>query len=79
MFTFIPNRDIEKITLPSISRLRQFSNDTVLDLFFYNSATYCQTIVDTVASEINSLHSLFLQRHPSFTGNVSLAGHSLGI
>ncbi|TRY57697.1 hypothetical protein DNTS_025918 [Danionella cerebrum] len=70
--------DIERITLPSISRLRQFSNDTVLDLFFYNSATYCQTIVDTVASEINRLYSLFLQRHPYFTGKVSLFGHSLG-
>ncbi|KAL1266770.1 hypothetical protein QQF64_002445, partial [Cirrhinus molitorella] len=72
------DKDIERITLPSISRLRQFSNDTVLDLFFYNSATYCQTIVDTVASEINRLHSLFLQRHPYFTGHVSLVGHSLG-
>lgn len=72
------DKDIERITLPSISSLRQFSNDTVLDLFFYNSATYCQTIVDTVASEINRLHSLFLQRHPHFTGHVSLVGHSLG-
>uniref|UniRef100_A0A673KYA1 Phospholipid phosphatase 5-like n=1 Tax=Sinocyclocheilus rhinocerous TaxID=307959 RepID=A0A673KYA1_9TELE len=72
------DKDIERITLPSINRLRQFSNDTVLDLFFYNSATYCQTIVDTVASEINRLHSLFLQRHPHFTGHVSLVGHSLG-
>uniref|UniRef100_A0A8B9L3I5 DDHD domain containing 2 n=1 Tax=Astyanax mexicanus TaxID=7994 RepID=A0A8B9L3I5_ASTMX len=72
------DRDIERITLPSISRLRQFSNDTVLDLFFYNSPTYCQTIVDTVASEINRLHSLFLLRHPNFSGAVSVAGHSLG-
>uniref|UniRef100_A0A671Q9T5 Phospholipid phosphatase 5-like n=1 Tax=Sinocyclocheilus anshuiensis TaxID=1608454 RepID=A0A671Q9T5_9TELE len=72
------DKDIERITLPSISRLRQFSNDTVLDLFFYNSAMYCQTMVDTVASEINRLHSLFLQRHPHFTGHVSLVGHSLG-
>uniref|UniRef100_A0A671QWU2 Phospholipase DDHD2-like n=1 Tax=Sinocyclocheilus anshuiensis TaxID=1608454 RepID=A0A671QWU2_9TELE len=72
------DKDIERITLPSINRLRQFSNDTVLDLFFYNSATYCQTIVDTVASEINRLHSLFLQRHPHFTGRISLVGHSLG-
>ncbi|XP_072515022.1 triacylglycerol hydrolase DDHD2 isoform X2 [Salminus brasiliensis] len=72
------DRDIERITLPSISRLRQFSNDTVLDLFFYNSPTYCQTIVDTVASEINHLHSLFLLRHPHFSGGVSVAGHSLG-
>ncbi|KAK1800564.1 hypothetical protein P4O66_005506 [Electrophorus voltai] len=72
------DRDIERITLPSISRLRQFGNDTVLDLFFYNSATYCQTIVDTVGSEINRLHSIFLQRQPHFSGGVSVAGHSLG-
>ncbi|CAB1353964.1 unnamed protein product, partial [Coregonus sp. 'balchen'] len=53
-------------------------DDTVLDLFFYNSPTYCQTIIDTVASEINRLHHIFLQRHPQFTGAVSLTGHSLG-
>ncbi|XP_040898862.1 phospholipase DDHD2 isoform X2 [Toxotes jaculatrix] len=72
------DEDIQKITLPSISRLRHFTNDTLLDLFFYNSPTYCQTIVDTVASEINSLHALFKQRHPEFSGAVSVVGHSLG-
>ncbi|XP_013987908.2 phospholipase DDHD2 isoform X1 [Salmo salar] len=72
------DEDIQRITLPSISRLRQFSNGTVLDLFYYNSPTYCQTIIDTVASEINRLHHVFLQRHPQFTGAVSLTGHSLG-
>ncbi|KAG8012066.1 Phospholipase DDHD2 [Nibea albiflora] len=40
--------------------------------------TYCQTIVDTVASEINRLHTLFKQRHPEFNGEVSVVGHSLG-
>lgn len=72
------SRDIQRITLPSISRLRHFTNDTLLDLFFYNSPTYCQTIVDTVASEINRLHTLFKQRHPEFVGAVSVVGHSLG-
>ncbi|MGH0153586.1 UNVERIFIED_CONTAM: hypothetical protein FKN15_044809 [Acipenser sinensis] len=70
--------DIQRITLPSISRLRHFTNDTLLDLFFYNSPTYAQTIVDTVSSEVNRLHSLFLQRNPQFRGAVSVAGHSLG-
>ncbi|XP_041089548.1 phospholipase DDHD2-like isoform X2 [Polyodon spathula] len=70
--------DIQRITLPSISRLRHFTNDTLLDLFFYNSPTYAQTIVDTVSSEVNRLHSLFLQRNPQFKGAVSVAGHSLG-
>ncbi|CAG5922777.1 unnamed protein product [Menidia menidia] len=72
------DEDIQRITLPSISRLRHFTNDTLLDLFFYNSPTYCQTIVDTVASEINKLHALFKQRHPEFSGAVSVVGHSLG-
>lgn len=75
---FLISRDIQRITLPSISRLRHFTNDTLLDLFFYNSPTYCQTIVDTVASEINRLHTLFEQRHPEFNGAVSVVGHSLG-
>ncbi|XP_054904789.1 phospholipase DDHD2 isoform X2 [Poeciliopsis prolifica] len=72
------DEDIQRITLPSISRLRHFTNDTLLDLFFYNSPTYCQTIVDTVASEINRLHALFKQRHPEFDGKTSVVGHSLG-
>ncbi|XP_057687402.1 phospholipase DDHD2 isoform X1 [Corythoichthys intestinalis] len=72
------DEDIHRITLPSISRLRHFTNDTLLDLFFYNSPTYCQTIVDTVASEINRLHTLFKQRHPKFNGEISVVGHSLG-
>ncbi|XP_047236534.1 phospholipase DDHD2 isoform X4 [Girardinichthys multiradiatus] len=72
------DEDIQRITLPSISRLRHFTNDTLLDLFFYNSPTYCQTIVDTVASEINRLHALFKQRHPEFDGALSVVGHSLG-
>uniref|UniRef100_U3JW54 SEC23-DDH2 WWE domain-containing protein n=1 Tax=Ficedula albicollis TaxID=59894 RepID=U3JW54_FICAL len=66
--------DLERITLPSINRLRHFINDTILDVFFYNSSTYCQTIVDTVASEMNRLHRLFLQRNPQFRGGVSIAG-----
>ncbi|KAM6945136.1 triacylglycerol hydrolase DDHD2 isoform 2-T4 [Lycodopsis pacificus] len=72
------DEDIQRITLPSISRLRHFTNDTLLDLFFYNSPTYCQTIVDTVSSEINTLHTLFKQRHSEFNGAVSVVGHSLG-
>ncbi|XP_063065946.1 phospholipase DDHD2 [Engraulis encrasicolus] len=72
------DKDIEKITLPSISLLRKFGNETILDVFFYNSPKYCQVIIDTVANEINRIHSLFLHRHPNFTGEVSLAGHSLG-
>jgi len=47
-------------------------------VLFYNSPTYCQTIMDTVAQEINRLYALFLQRNPDYRGAASVSGHSLG-
>ena len=35
--------------------MRSFVNDTLLDVLFYTSPLYCQTILDTVCSEINRL------------------------
>ncbi|KAM4038254.1 triacylglycerol hydrolase DDHD2 isoform 2-T2 [Anomaloglossus baeobatrachus] len=72
------DNDIQRITLPSISRLRQFTNETILDLFFYNSPTYCQTIANTVCGEMNRIYRLFLERNPEFKGRISVTGHSLG-
>ncbi|XP_070539993.1 triacylglycerol hydrolase DDHD2-like [Ptychodera flava] len=72
------DRQLRKITLPSIGRLRHFTNDTLLDILFYSSPTYCQTVCDRVAGEINRLYALFMQRNPSFSGKASLIGHSLG-
>ncbi|XP_068130714.1 phospholipase DDHD2-like [Hyperolius riggenbachi] len=72
------DNDIQRITLPSISLLRQLTNDTILDLFFYNSPTHCQTILDTVCGEMNRLYSIFKERNSSFPGGVSVVGHSLG-
>ncbi|OWK07556.1 SEC23IP [Cervus elaphus hippelaphus] len=71
-------RNIKKITLPSIGRFRHFTNETLLDILFYNSPTYCQTIVEKVGLEINRLYALFMSRNPDFKGGVSVAGHSLG-
>ncbi|KAL0964233.1 hypothetical protein UPYG_G00321150 [Umbra pygmaea] len=72
------DRRIKKITLPSTGRLRHFTNETLLDVLFYNSPTYCQTILDTVALEINRIYALFMKRNPDFKGGVSVSGHSLG-
>ncbi|KAG8273149.1 S23-interacting protein [Homalodisca vitripennis] len=76
------NENIDKrlnnITLQSIPRLRHFTNDTLLDILFYTSPVFCETIVQAVGSELNRLYNLFLSRNPSFCGGVSLGGHSLG-
>jgi len=69
---------LKQITLPSIGRLRNFTNSTLLDILFYTSPKYCQHIAETVVGEINRLHALFLERNPTFSGQISLIGHSLG-
>ena len=66
------------LTLRSIPKLRSFVNDTLLDVLFYTSPLYCQTILNTVAGEINRLTNLYKSRNRSFTGGVALVGHSLG-
>ena len=55
---------IQPLTLRSIPKLRSFVNDTLLDVLFYTSPIYCQTILDTVCGEINRIYKLFSQRNP---------------
>uniref|UniRef100_A0A182MN15 DDHD domain-containing protein n=1 Tax=Anopheles culicifacies TaxID=139723 RepID=A0A182MN15_9DIPT len=69
---------LKSITLPSIPKLRHFTNDTLLDVLFYTSPMFCQSIIDAVGKSLNRLYTLFCQRNPTFDGRVSLAGHSLG-
>ncbi|XP_063963436.1 phospholipase DDHD2-like [Lytechinus pictus] len=72
------DRRLKRITLPSINRLRNFTNETLLDILFYTSPIYAQQIAEVVCSEINKLYAKFQERNPDFCGQVSLIGHSLG-
>ncbi|XP_017779711.1 PREDICTED: phospholipase DDHD2 isoform X2 [Nicrophorus vespilloides] len=72
------DKKLKGITLESIPRLRHFANDTILDVLFYTSPVYCQTIISSVANEMNRIYDLFKQRNPEFQGGISLGGHSLG-
>lgn len=72
------DKQLQAITLESIPKLRHFTNDTLLDVLFYTSPIYCQTIMQTVGSEMNRLHALFKERNPTFDGGIYLGGHSLG-
>ncbi|CAF1101258.1 unnamed protein product [Brachionus calyciflorus] len=69
---------LKPLTLSSIPKLRQFSNSTILDVLFYTSPIYCQTIISKVGNELNRLVRIFLKKNPYFKGTVSLIGHSLG-
>ncbi|XP_060515766.1 phospholipase DDHD2 [Cylas formicarius] len=72
------DKQLKSITLESIPRLRDFTNGTLLDVLFYTSPMYCQTIMSSVGDELNSMFDLFKRRNPTFKGQVSLSGHSLG-
>ncbi|XP_031837403.1 uncharacterized protein LOC116429085 isoform X2 [Nomia melanderi] len=72
------DKKLQAITLDSIPKLRHFTNDTLLDILFYTSPVYCQTIMQTVGSEMNRLYTLFKERNPDFEGGIYLGGHSLG-
>lgn len=69
---------VKAITLESISKLRNYTNETILDVLFYNSPVFCQSIMDTVGKSLNKIYTLFCERNPNFKGQVSLGGHSLG-
>jgi hypothetical protein len=69
---------LQPLTLRSIPKLRSFVNDTLMDVLFYTSPVYCQTILDTVCREINNTFALYCSRNPGFSGEVSVIGHSLG-
>eukprot|EP00094_Tigriopus_californicus_P012726 TCALIF_12302-PA protein Name:"Similar to SEC23IP SEC23-interacting protein (Homo sapiens)" AED:0.13 eAED:0.13 QI:0/0.5/0.33/0.66/1/1/3/249/1076 len=72
------DRRIRPLALKSIPKLREFVSDTLLDILFYTSPIYCQTIINTVVCEINRMYTLFMKRNPHFTGTASVMGHSLG-
>ena len=69
---------LREITLPSIQKLRSFTNDTILDALFYTSPVHSKLLLNYVANELNRLFAIFLQRNPYFGGRIALAGHSLG-
>ncbi|XP_005097689.1 phospholipase DDHD2 isoform X2 [Aplysia californica] len=69
---------VGSVTLPSTSKLRHFINNTLVDTLFYTSPLYCQRVCETVGSEMNRMFHIFLERNQSFSGDVSVAGHSLG-
>ncbi|OTF83153.1 phospholipase DDHD2-like protein, partial [Euroglyphus maynei] len=69
---------LREITLPSIQKLRSFTNDTILDALFYTSPVHSKLLLNYVANELNRLFAIFLQRNPYFAGKIGLAGHSLG-
>lgn len=68
---------LDDITVEGVPSVRNLITDLALDILLYQSA-YREHIAGIVQRECNRVYELFLQRNPSFSGKVSLIGHSLG-
>lgn len=69
---------LDDITLEGVPALRNIVADLALDVLLYQTPAYNVHISQIVAEECNRILKLFKQRNPSFKGQVSLVGHSLG-
>ncbi|KAK0109026.1 hypothetical protein ONS96_002860 [Cadophora gregata f. sp. sojae] len=68
---------LEDITVEGVPFVRSLITDLALDILLYQSA-YREHITQLVTAESNRVYDLFLERNPTFSGKVSLIGHSLG-
>lgn len=76
---------IRDVTLPAIPKLREFANDTILDVLFFMSPMFHQVILNEVAKEMNRVFGLFQARNKGWgtrgakkKKKVSIVAHSLG-
>ena len=65
------------ITVDGVPAVRNLITDLAMDVLLYQSA-YREHIGGIVQRECNRVLKLFKERNPSFSGRVSLCGHSLG-
>ena len=65
------------ITVDGVPAVRNLITDLAMDVLLYQSA-YREHIAGIVTRECNRIYKQFRERNPSFSGRVSLVGHSLG-
>eukprot|EP00977_Amphora_coffeiformis_P014503 scaffold4063_cov178-Amphora_coffeaeformis.AAC.5 len=67
-------RDISLRTIPN---MRDFANDTLMDVLYFMSPEHHDIMIDIVTREMNTVVKKFCQL-TGFRGRISLIGHSLG-
>ncbi|VVC43158.1 Hypothetical protein CINCED_3A011463 [Cinara cedri] len=69
---------VEQITPLNLKNIRQILNSSAMDIMYYSSPVYGREIQNSLANELNRLHSEFVERHPHHHFKVSIMAHSLG-
>ena len=68
---------LKDISLRTIPNMREFANDTLMDVLYFMSPEHHDLIIDVVANEMNVVVDKF-RSITGFNGRISVVGHSLG-
>ena len=68
---------MQDISLRTIPNMRDFANDTLMDVLYFMSPEHHDIMIDIVTHEMNTVVQKFCQL-TGFRGRISLIGHSLG-
>lgn len=69
---------LNDITVDGLKSLRKLLGDIALDILLYEEPYYRERILKEVSQQLNKFYKKFCLNNPSFDGEVSLIGHSLG-
>ena len=69
---------LSSTTVDSIRKYRDIGNDTVMDLFYYNSPYFKDEILDSAEKSFKTVVDKFKLRNPEYDGDFSIFAHSLG-
>ena len=69
---------LSDITVEGVAPVRNIISDVLLDILLYYQPTYREKMLEAITIEMNRIYALFKERNPTFSGTVSLFGHSLG-
>jgi hypothetical protein len=65
------------ISHPSVQRLRDFTNNAMMDVMFYSSPVYAQPMVEAVALQFENMLELYKEKNPNFNGQIAIVGHGI--
>jgi phospholipase DDHD2 len=68
---------MQDISLPTIPNMRDFANDTLMDVLYFMSPDHHDIMIDIVTKEMNTVVSKYREL-TGFRGRISVLGHSLG-
>ena len=69
---------LSSTTVDGIRKTRDKINDTVMDIFYYNSPFYKDEILNSAEESFKIVVDKFKQRNPEYDGDFSIFAHSLG-